>query len=48
MPVTDADAVAVLRTVMLKSAAVMEHLNKIRARQLNASECEANQQSTDN
>jgi hypothetical protein len=48
MLVTAVGAPAVIRTVMLNSAAVMESLNKICARQLNASESEANRQSTDN
>jgi hypothetical protein len=42
MPVTAVGAPAVIRTVMLKSAAAMERLNKFCARQLIASESEAN------
>jgi len=44
MPVTAVGAPAVIRTVMLKSAAVMERLNKTCARQLNASQSEASRQ----
>jgi len=44
MPVTAVGAPAVIRTVMLESAAVMESQNKICARQLNGSESEANPQ----
>jgi hypothetical protein len=42
MPVTAVGALAVIRTVMLKSTAVMERLNKLCARQLIASEYETN------
>jgi len=44
MPVTAVGAPAVIRTAMLESAAVMERLNKICARQLNGPESEANRQ----
>jgi len=48
MPVTAVGARAVIGTVTLQSAAVMECLNKICTRQLKASQSDANRQSTDN
>jgi hypothetical protein len=48
MPLTAVSAPVVVRMVMLKSAAVMERLNKMCARVFNASETEASRQSADN